>query len=277
MIKKLIIVLILIFLSGCGIIPEPPEQNRPVYRAYLVGVGDYLFYGPDVDLNSPAPNTEKLKSIFVKCKFGKEETEFIVIDTLIDWNATKENILNGILEVFGEAEENDVSYFYYMGHGGVNNGIPVITPTETKFTLETEITVHELEEHLSMIPGTKVVFLETCHSGNFIDKNVGERDFNDLVIEIFDQNSIDLINKEGYQILTCGTGEQYCWECGSSSYFCNGLYEGCLYLKADINEDGIVNLYEAYLYIGEWVSEHSSHNQDVQMYPDGSTFPIVEY
>ena len=242
----------------------------------MVGVGDYLFYGSGVDLNSPAPNTEKLKSIFIKCKFGEEETEFTIIEILLDWNATKDNILNGILETFAGADENDVSYFYYMGHGGINNGIPVITPTETKFTLETEITVHELEEHLSMIPGTKVIFLETCHSGNFINKNTKE-DFNSKVIEIFAQNSIDLINQEGYQVLTCGKGEQLCWECGNASYFCNGLYEGCLQLKADINEDGIVDLFEVYKYIKEYVSEHTNKNQDVQMYPDGSTFPIVEY
>ena len=272
------IILILIFLSGCGVTPDPPESNYSVYRAYLVGVGDYLFFGEIVDLDSPGPNTERLEKIFSQCKFGEEETEFTIIKKLVDYNATKENILNGILDTFAGADDNDVSYFYYMGHGGINNGIPIITPTETKFTLETEITVHELEANLSMIPGTKVIFLETCHSGNFIDKNLGtEEDFNNMIIEIFAQNSIDLLNKESYQVLTSCKGNQLSWEFGDMSYFCMGLYLACQNLNADTNENEIVDLLEAYKYIKNWVLIYCSKDQAVQMYPNGSTFPIVEY
>lgn len=230
-----------------------------------------------VDLDSPGPNTERLEEIFSQCKFGEEEIEFEIIERLVDYSATKENILNGILETFADADDNDVSYFYYMGHGGVKEGIPVITSTETKFTLETEITVHELEANLSMIPGTKVVFLETCHSGNFIDKNIGEKDFNDLVINIFSQNSIDLINKEGYQVLASSRGSQYTWEYGDWSYFCKGLCEGCEDLNADTNEDEIIDLSELHKYIKDWVLIYCSKDQDVQMYPSNSNFPIVEY
>lgn len=276
--KKLIILIsILVFLSGCFTVPEPPEPepNYPAYRALLVGVGDYLFWGSNIDLDSPAPNTERLEEIFSQCKFGEEEIEFTIIEKLVDHNATKENILNGILEVFGEADDNDVSYFYYMGHGGVNSGIPVITPTETKFTLASEITVHELENALSSISGTKVVFIESCHSGNFINKS--ENNFNDMVINIFSQKSIDLINQESYQVLTSCRGDQVCWEYGDKSYFFMGFYQGCQDLNADTNEDEIVDLLEAYKYIQIWVSEHTSKCQKVQMYPDDSVFPIVEY
>ena len=267
--KKLIIILIIsIILSGCH--SNPPEPNGVAYRTFAVGVGDYLF--SEADLQSPAPNTERLKERFSQCKFGEEEIEFEVIETLVNYSATEENILNGILSVFGEADENDVSYFYYMGHGGVASGIPIITGTDSKFTLETSITVHELEEHLSMIPGTKIVFLETCHGGNFINRSEGN--FDDMVISIFAQRSKDLINKEGYQILTCGRGDQYCWEVGDWSYFCKYLIAGCDSLNADTNEDEIVDLTELHKYINKRVC---SCKQTAQIYPEGSTFPIVEY
>jgi len=280
MIKKTVIMLIisaLITLLGCSIVPEPPEPepNEPAYRALLVGVGDYLYFGSIVDLDSPVPNTERLEEIFSQCKFGEEETEFLIIERLVDLEATKENILNGILDIFADADDNDISYFYYMGHGGTRGNIPVITPTDAKFTLETDITVHELEEHLSMINGTKVVFIESCHSGNFIDKN--KNDFNDMVIDIFAQNSKDLINKESYQVLTSCKGNQVCWEHKDYSYFCMGLYEGCQELNADINEDEIIDLSELHKYIKEWVWNNTNKDQAVQMYPDNSTFPIVEY
>ena len=267
------IILISIFLSGCGVIPEPPEPNGIAYRAFFVGVGDYIYY-ESWDLYTAAPNTVKLKSLFSQCKFGKEEIEFTIIERLVDRNATKENILNGILETFAGADDNDVSYFYYMGHGGTRSNIPMITPSDYRSTLESCITVHELEEHLSMIPGTKVVFLETCHSGNFIDKG---NDFNDMVINIFSQQSMDLINKESYQVLTCGKGEQYCYTWSTWSYFCRAILLGCEDLNADINGDKIIDLTELHTYVKEWIKMYPNARQDVQIYPDDSTFPIVEY
>ena len=271
--RILLIIILCIFCTGCWTVPEPP--NKVIYRALLVGVGDYLLFGSTIDLISPPYNVDRIQEIFSQCKFGKEEIEFTIINELKDLDATKENILNGITSTFAGADDNDVSYFYYMGHGGVNNGIPVITPTETKFTLETEITVHELETNLSMISGTKVVFIESCYSGNFIDK--GKENFNDKLIGIFTQQSIGLINKEDYQVLTSCQGDQVCWEYGQSSFFCMGLYQGCQNLNADISKDGIIDLSELHKYIREWVWGHTGKDQAVQMYPDNSTFPIVEY
>lgn len=239
-----------------------------------MGVGDYIYY-ESYDLGAPAPNTEKLKSLFSQCKFGKEETEFTIIERLVDHDATKENILNGILETFAGADDNDVSYFYYMGHGGTKSNIPMITPSDYQSTLESCITVHELEAYLSMIPGTKVIFLETCHSGNFIDK--GNDNFNDMVINIFSQQSMDLINKESYQVLTCGKGEQYCYCWSTWSYFCRAILLGCNDLNADINGDKIIDLTELHTYVEEWIKMYPNARQDVQIYPDNSMFPIVEY
>ena len=279
--QKLIIILaisISIILTGCWAVPDPPvppEPNGVAYRAFFVGVGDYLFFSSGVDLTSPKPNTEKLENLFGQCKFGEDEIEFTVIETLVDRSATKENILNGIVSAFAESDDNDVSYFYYMGHGGVREGIPVITGSDTKFTLETSITVHELEECLSMIPGTKVIFFESCHVGNFINK--GQGNFNDMVIDIFSQNSLDLFNKESYQVLTCGKGCQTCWTSSYWSYFCEGLLDGLEDLNADTNEDKIVDMSETHKHIIKWVNDNCSKDQDAQIYPDNSTFPIIEY
>ena len=213
-------------------------------------------------LPSPAGNTDRLEDLFSQCKFGEDEIGFEVIEKLIDYDATKENILNGILSAFAEVDDNDVSYFYYMGHGGKRDGIPIITPTDYESTLETAITVHELEEHLNMIVGTKVVLLETCHAGNFIDKNT----------KSFTDDSLDLLNKEGYQVLASSRGSEYTWDNWQGSYFCRYLIKGCENLTANKNEDEIVDLSELYQYIKENVTK-----QTVQIYPEGSMFPIVEY
>ena len=256
------IVLISIFLTGCWITP-PPEPNIVNYRGFFVGVGKYE---NGLTLLSPAENTDKLEDLFTQCKFGEDETQFQVIKKLINYDATKENILNGIDDIFCEADDNDVSYFYYMGHGGVKNGIPIITATDSTGCVCKDITVHELEAHLSMIPGTKVVLLETCHAGNFIDK--GER----IILEPFDEFSLDLLNKEGYQVLTSSAGNQYTWDSSNGSYFCNALIAGCENLIADTNKDEIVDLYELYKYIKFHVTK-----QTVQIYPENSNFTVIEY
>ena len=264
-IKKLIIILaiLILILSGCGIAPDPPEPNGVVYRGFFVGVGKYE---NGWTLPSPAGNTEKLEDLFSQCGFGEGETGFEIIEKFTNYDATKENILNGISDIFYDADDNDVSYFYYMGHGGLKNGIPIITPTDYTGCICKSITVHELEEYLSMIAGTKVVFLETCHAGNFIDKNI--------ILEPFTEFSLDLLNKEGYQVLASSAGNQYTWDSYSfnGSYFCRYLIEGCEDLQADINKDEIVDISELYQYIKFNVTK-----QTVQIYPNESKFPIVEY
>ena len=261
--KKLLIVLVLVlFLSGCGIVPDPPPvPNGIVYRAFFVGVGEYE---NGWTLPSPAGNTDKLENLFIQCKFGKDEIEFEVIEKLTNLDATKENILNGILDVFYEADDNDVSYFYYMGHGGVRNGVPIITSTDYTSCICSSITVHELEEHLSMIAGTKVIFLETCHAGNFIDKSI--------ILEPFTEFSLDLLNKEGYQVLASSAGNESSWDSTSGSLFCNALIRGCKNLEANRNEDEIVDISELYRYIKILVTR-----QTVQIYPEESMFVIMEY
>ena len=216
-------------------------------------------------LFSPAVNTEKLESLFIQCKFGEEETGFEVIEKLTNYDATKTNILNGILDIFGKADDNDVSYFYYMGHGGLYGGIPIITPTD--YDSNTVITVHKLEETLNVIPGTKVIFLETCHAGNFIDKNN-----KDIALEPFNEFSLDLLNKENYQVLASSAGDEYTWDSANGSYFCRYLIKGCENLIADKNEDEIVDMSELYEYIKLNVTK-----QTVQIYPEGSIFRIMEY
>lgn len=272
MIKKLIIILIilaLITLSGCGVIPEPPEPNKIEYRALLIGVSSS-------NLMSPTYNVDRMREIFTDCRFTEEEIEFAVINELKDLDATKEAILDGIISTFAGADDNDISYFYWMGHGGDGQSEIYICPADYDGKIESSITVNELEATLDSIPGTKVVFLETCFSGNFIDK-----DFNDKVIDIFRQSRG--LNKGNYQVLTCGRSSQLCWENNFAippyGFFNLAFYIGCQDLKADTDENRIISLLEMRDYIQMWMDDYAPTciYQEPQMYPNNSTFPIIEY
>lgn len=267
-------------------------QNEVVYRALCVGVGDYI-QGSDNDLSAPPYDVDKIRQILQQCKFGMSNTTFSNINYLKDWQATKSNILQAITSTFAGADSDDVSYFYFSGHGSRVENTSYICPADITSFADSAISVNELEAALSSIPGTKVVFLDTCYSGGFIGKAIDAttaskeklESFNDEVVNIFSQTqSKGLLTTNQYKVLTSCHYYQLCWEIQPEDgdpfgVFTMALCEGCGYsgnYPADTNMDTMVSLQEAYLYVRDWVFSYRI-SQDVQIYPDNSTFTIVEY
>jgi len=158
-----------------------------------------------------------------------------------------------------------------------------------------DISVDELEAALSAIPGTKVVFLDTCYSGGFIGKGKGEitisqeelESFNNEIINVFSQaQSKGLLTTNKYKVLTSCLSSQESTELTPEegdlfAIFTKVLCAGCGYYgdyPADTNLDTKVSLQEAYLYVKGWVQYYyGDFQQDVQVYPYNSFFTIVEY
>ncbi|GAI56510.1 unnamed protein product, partial [marine sediment metagenome] len=182
-----------------------------------------------------------------------------------------------IASTFSEVDYNDISYFYFSGHGIRVNNTAYLCPAEASYyaPMTNYISVDELENALSAIPGTKVVFLDTCHSGGFIGKGKGEitisqeelESFNDEIINVFSQaQSKGLLTTNQYKVLTAC---HYYQESGGIypavpgdfepyGVFTIALCEGCGYYgsyPADINLDTGVSLQEAYLYVKLYVQD----------------------
>jgi hypothetical protein len=236
--------------------------------------------------------------VFNHCKFGTDEVVFSTPVSLKNLNATKTAIISGIASTFSGADDNDISYFYFSGHGRNSEGISYLCPTEVMYTspLSAFISTNELESALSAIPGSKVVILDSCYSGGFIGKGDGRKiiskeelvSFNDGIINVFSQAQIrGFLTTNEYKVLTSCHSSQECL--GTSPHPVDGnpfgwfsavLCEGCGYdtyshpYFADNDENNKVSLYEAYLYIE---SELELLDQDVQIHPSGSDFTIVEH
>ena len=279
--------------------------NDIVYRAFCVGVGDYI--SEDVnDLPAPPYDVDRMREVFNHCKFGSSSTEFSVINDLKDWQATKSNILQGIPSTFSGADNNDISYFYFSGHGSRYENASYLCPADITSYIDSFISVDELESVLSTIPGIKVVFIDSCHSGGFIGKGKEEMssdelvNFNNDIINLFSLAQFkDLLTTNQYKVLTSCHYYQECCEIelpeeyGIDPFglFTLFLCEGCGYdsfgfpYSADTNTDTKVSLQEAYLYIKSNIEylqslpgfEWLQGLNDVQVYPDNSTFPIVDY
>ena len=78
--------------SGCrGVIP-PPIVNETIYRAYCVGVGDYMYF-PDsygnIDLPGPPYDVNRICYTLDRCRFRPSNTPFSEIWYTTDLSATK--------------------------------------------------------------------------------------------------------------------------------------------------------------------------------------------
>lgn len=87
-----------------------------------------------------------------------------------------------------------------------------------------------------------------------------------------------------YKVLTSSHYYQLSWENYPETgnpfgVFTMALYSGFNYsdnYPADTNLDTKVSLQEAYIYVRNWVFSYGII-QDVQIYPNNSTFTVVEY
>lgn len=118
-------------------------------------------------------------------------------------NIRAEEILSSISSTFGNASYNDVSLFYYSGHGANSlgtDGNPTSYHAALVGTFQTYVSIARLKTELDKIPGKKVIIIDACHSGQFIARDgavtqVSSSAFNSQVVNLFandDQFSGDL-------------------------------------------------------------------------------------
>lgn len=271
------------------------------YRALCIGIDEYQHPGI-VNLNAPPYDVVRMKKVFENTRFGDQQSAFTSIDTLIGKQATRANILQSIASSFSEAKSNDISYFYFSGHGWSDGSNSTILPYDAiAENASMDITVDELALALGSISGIKVVILDCCYSGGFIGKEFSVREkidtdalsqFNENIIESFVLNDLILgkanLAVSGFQVIVSAAGDQKCWETSFPhpidgnpyGFFSASLCEGCGYndftfpFPADFNMDSQINLKEIYQYIKTSLVDLE---QDVQIYPKDSTFIFVEF
>ena len=108
-------------------------------------------------------------------------------------NIRAEEILSSISSTFGNAGYNDVSLFYYSGHGANSvgaDGNPTSYHAALVGTFQTYVSIARLKTELDKIPGKKVIIIDACHSGQFIARDgtvtqVSYSAFNSQVVNLF--------------------------------------------------------------------------------------------
>ena len=128
------------------------------YYAILVGINDY----PGVELDLPYSINEITS--FKNTLLLGTNWEQSNIKVLTDTNATASNIIQKIRWLDEQENENDISIFYYAGHGGKTN------TNEYLITYDSLLSDVELAQELDKLEGKVVVILDSCYSGGFIEE-----------------------------------------------------------------------------------------------------------
>jgi len=263
-----------------------PEATR--YRALLIGQENYatVLHGPQNDLQA-------MRNMLS----GMTEMNWSVVSQA---DATREEMVGLINLAFSGATENDVSLFYYSGHGVTQSGdyyAGALVTVDYNY-----IPMEELAQLLSAIPGKVVVILDSCGSGagiydgpsTFSAEGLDSFDpsqFNTQVIQTFAQYGENFQDKTGelagekFYVLTSSAYEQ-----NSRSICINNVWGGVFTrafvgsagydfnsqtwdakMPADKNGDNCVTLQECYLHCQGEASQY----QDVQVYPAESSVRLL--
>ena len=149
-------------------------QAETTYRALVIGQTYYnisryssaYLIAPPYDAAAMAACLERF-----------EDTNFQIDARL---SLTAPDILSAIAEVFADAQPQDVSLFYYSGHGaegeGVNGALVGADWSGGSIDDSQLVTVSQLRAALDQVPGRKILIIDACFSGAHI---LGEDSGND--------------------------------------------------------------------------------------------------
>lgn len=254
-------------------------------RAILIGNTDYL--GDEEDLKGPRYDIRRMETIFSSSAFG-DAGEFSYIEKYEDISKTElEDAINHIADVVGP---EDITYFYYSGHGMRYEDMSYLK------MIDEYVSVVDLKAYLDTMPGIKVVILDCCNSGGFINKSASmdSRTSRDTIdeLEAMDKNIIETfaiipkstgyMNEGSYKVLTASSAEELSVDVNANPPY--GLFTKILVdssgyygnYPSDLDGNGGVTLSETYEYIYDRVLRRNP-TQHAQIYPEKSTFEWMSY
>ena len=261
-------------------------------RALLIG---QTAYPSPNELEGPAKDVVKVKNLLS----GSYKVT-------VRENLSASEILSAISETFSAATPEDISLFYYGGHG-LSSSNSSRNGSLVGIDFSTYVTAGQLRNALDTIPGRKIVIIDACYSGGLIGRKaelsatsesaaaeedgaaaevtevagnpaveVAESAVEAPAVSFMNSFTSGKLRSRGnlaaqpYFVLVSSTGTEQSWEASSGGVFTYAFAQSAS--KADSNGDGVVTLQECYEYTAARVSSIVGTNdlvQSVQVYPEG--------
>ncbi|MEZ4938496.1 MAG: caspase family protein [Crocinitomicaceae bacterium] len=255
-------------------IKEKPEL-------YLVCMGVSEFTNKGFNLKYAAKDTRDFYNEISSSKEFKKVHDLI----LTNEDVTKEKILD-VQKFLSNAKENDVVMVFIAGHGVLDDQFEYYYATHNmdfQNPAKEGISFNELEDLLSSVAAiNKVLFMDTCHSGELEEEEVvqAENKIDDGELTFRGTNALtysnsyqqkatymnalfsDLRTNNGAVILSSSSGVEFSME---GDKWKNGLFTYCLLKglrenQGDLDNDGSINISELLSYISNQVY-YLSHGQ----------------
>jgi hypothetical protein len=215
------------------------------------------------------------------------------VKLILDTDATKKGILDGLAWLASCAKGGSTAVFYYSGHGGRFDDGPnmgnYLIPFDTRLNAvkDTAISSDELTTALRAINSDRlVVLLDACHSGG-----TGEAKAIDITAKDLDSNALVLkggLDQKIYDQLSQGAGRaifasskssevSYVLPGASNSLFTQTLLEA-LNGKSRQRGDGLLRLFDVVEYVWEQVPARYPQQHPIFKAQDlDANFPIALY
>lgn len=260
------------------------------YRFF--GIGNANYPG-DSKLNGCKTDLNLMKAAFQSASYSGRKPE---INAKLNLNGS--GIRNFLSQMAQGAGKNDVTVFYYSGHG-MSGGKYSGALCGIDWNL---VTVEEVRKALDKVPGKVIVLLDCCLSGQYItSRGAGTADaaaFNRAVrnafssdVSVSDKALTDSPKKDKYKILTASGPKQSSFvsrdKGGARSVFTEYLAAGLgieleggtVALAADKNKDSVVTLNELFGYVDKhvraYVKRNPSSAQTTMIWPQGDAFAVL--
>ena len=263
--------------SGKVAMCQVTVKKDATYRALLIGETGY-----SSQLRGPDNDVEAMEAMLNGLEMGYEVTSQI--------DATKSEIIDLVDLILGEQGEDDISLFYYSGHGVTNSSTYY---SGALMTVDVDyISTDELADMLSAVKGKVIVILDSCGSGAAVkSKSANKVDFdpaqfNAGVINAFKsavkwQAKSGELREEKFTVLTSSAYEEDSRTTNSEGVW-GGLFtksivwgNGFEYLSSDFcgeapadkDKDTVVTLTECQEYCQICAEDY----QHIQAWPENST------
>ncbi|CAN5465308.1 hypothetical protein BH11PSE11_BH11PSE11_04110 [soil metagenome] len=253
-------------------LPPGSPDLRP--NLYVLAVGVSQYKNPAIRLDYAAKDAGDFAAAFKAQEGGLYRK--VVIKSLTNENAKRDDILDGLEWIRRELTSRDVGIVFLAGHGvNDNDGVYYYLPQDVDVDKlkRTGIIFTEIKNTLSALPGKALFFVDTCHAGNIL--GTGRRGIKpDLTGVVNELTSAE----NGVIVFAASTGRQ---ESAESPEWRNGAFTKSVVEgvggKADSMRSGRVTHKMLDLYASERVKELTKGVQSpVTIVPQGiPDFPLA--
>lgn len=169
-----LILLSLLFITSCELYMDEPSNKGKIYAIHIALDYQNSSYK---NLSGTIPDARELQKALaaVALSDGREYQDYLMIqegstpDMLDAHYPSKINVENYLVGLKAIANEDDLTILTYSGHGEDKSGDLMLAKTTPSSPIS--MSASELLILMNDIPGRKLVILDSCYSGMFVEKS----------------------------------------------------------------------------------------------------------